>query len=304
MYTASRIEVSGGVTNIFSIYVKAGVSDWGNIELQYFNPSDTYLGNSYIWFDMANKTIGTNGGAYKGTWSWGTDVNGFHRLINVMNTPSGATECRVNLYCSEGDLDNSFLGDGSNHSYWQQPQVWSGKVAHPPIPTSGSVVETVKDELKFDLNGLDTLFGGVSEQGTVIMKWRAGFDNPGDNTYAGGLSLKSPTNASLFYWKYAAAADFRSYENPNMAVKSKDFSSSDIFNIVVKFGYESGGIIKCRIGIDSGAGVSWSNEKDYDGYEITSDYLDIFLNVYGVNYMGDLWIYNEVKDDDFINSKY
>jgi len=133
---------------------------------------------------------------------------------------------------------------------------------------------------------------------TVTMWARFGYANTDVPGFHGILSANDAGNNLIYI---SGAGKFASYDGANAAYDNgAGFSAHTWYKLVLRFSVTTG---KYRIGVDSGAGVVWGTEENFDGAFSMGNYLRL---AYGIN-AGPVWVrelkvYDRILTDPEINA--
>lgn len=137
----------------------------------------------------------------------------------------------------------------------------------------------------------------VTSGGTAIVWWRPGYDR------ADALQDSTIEAAAWSNLLYHSTAGFpRSYDGTNTASASLDYSKDTPYKLILKWGYLTSNVRKFRLGYDSGSGVTWGTESNFDGNFITSPNLTFGVTLSAPQHNKRTRIYREILTDEEIDA--
>jgi len=197
---------------------------------------------------------------------------------------------------------NAYLGGTQNLTYWTT----IGTHTDYGIPLTGSnnliylrsnsaiVSDAVADNfsVKQVLNGWEN----IPPHGTAVCWFRPGYnasamssvtqavlDLSGDTifqVYASGVTCTDGTTGATV--AYTPVAD-------------------KMVKLVAKWGYLSSNVAKMRVGIDTGSGITWGIEQNFDGAFSVGNQLRVLTSPWGRAHVAQLAIFSRIVDDGEIN---
>ena len=152
-------------------------------------------------------------------------------------------------------------------------------------------------ELGYPLWTLPT--GLFDAQGTCSVWVRFGY-NDTDGNVGSGIVVARDNKLSLMYTDHDG--DLITYDGTLTAPKSSTITINTWYKYVLKWGYDVGGNEKFRVGVDTGTGIAWGTEANFDGSYTLGTNLRLAYGLFGPMWMRDLRLYDRILTDAEINS--
>jgi len=175
-------------------------------------------------------------------------------------------------------------------------QLEAGKVGTSRIATSGATATRATESDRPYWTDPSGLF---SAKGTVVVWVRFGYahSDHGDGAY--GLVSVSPSAQSLLGDRKAGGVPkIRSYDGTTAADRTLYFAANTWYKLAVKWGYSG----KYRTGRDTGSGIGWGAEANFDGAFAADGHIRLGYGLFGPLWFRDLRFYNRVLSDTEINA--
>lgn len=286
-----------------TVYVKQAERTWIRLAMR------TKVGaGRFGYFDLANGVVGSKSAT--AITSIKAAANGFYRcrLTHDIESDPAPVDPYFTVHLAEADGDITIDGDGTSGIY-----VWGAQVEEFPVPTS-YVPTSGATASRATESGypLWTLPAGLFDAlGTCSVWVRFGWgetDMLQDGTleYGGIVNVRDSLTSLAHFWHDSDWATNtilpRSHDGANATINYYDFVIDTWYKLVVKWGYDVGGNEKFRVGIDTGAGISWSTEVNFDGSYTLGANLRLAYNLWGPMWMRDLRLYDRVLSDSEIDS--
>lgn len=145
-------------------------------------------------------------------------------------------------------------------------------------------------------NAYDSGDGLAPPHGTAIVWWRPGYNkNESGNNYIIRLD-----NGAFFY--HNGNGFPRTSDGVVEIETALTFAKNTDYKIIIKWGYLASNVAKFRIGYDSGSGVSWGTETDFDGGYITGTTLDFATTLNNLHHNKRTQIYEQILSDAEIDA--
>ena len=165
----NRPLVSNDTKYTVSIYAKAGNKNFIWFRVNFYNVSDTYLGDAvFAWFNVSTGVVGTNSNIGNATLSNAkieADSNGFYRAsFTVINNDVNTAKARLFINSAESDNTEDFTGDSSTINTY----IWGVQLEQSSFPTSyikteAAAVARNADILSYPSSGIiDDTVGAMS----------------------------------------------------------------------------------------------------------------------------------------------
>ena len=290
-----------------TVFAKPGDNDWVSLQVRFHDVGDADLGDrgSY-YFNVSTGAIGSKVEVSDVTihdYMIQEAANGFYRIGFILSNNEGNTsKVRGRLYSSPTNDFQSFVGDTTTANTW----LWGADLKKQAffdsyVPTSGSTASRTTE------NGYPawTLPAGLfDDRGTAIMWVRFGYswDDMTNVMNSGILACRDHTNSLFKNRRQDPLRNFRSYDSFNEAYSpALDWSKDTWYKLVVKWGYLVGAQKKMRIGVDSGVGISWGAEQNFDGSYTLGANLRLGYSLFGPMWLRKLMIFDRVLSDTEIN---
>ena len=176
-------------------------------------------------------------------------------------------------------------------------QLEAGKFASSRILTTVAVV-TRTTESTFPYWTLPT--GLFDDKGTAIVWWRPGYPASAHSAVVKGIL--TPVDTSVGIMQTFEDDIYSADAGANLAIKTAAWIAANIwYKLVVKWGYLVGVQKKFRVGVDTGVGVSWGTEQDFDGSYTLGSYLRLGYNLFGRMHMQSVMLFPIVLTDSQID---
>lgn len=282
-----------------TIYAKPGDQDWVKLDVRFFTVADAGLTRGSYYFDVSSGTIGTKTEEIDITihdYKIEEAANGFYRIGIIISSADATTsKVRLNIFSAEADNDDAFAGDASTANTW----LWGEDVKNQDffdshVPTSGATASRAT-ESGYPLYTLPA--GLFDSAGTAIIRVRFGFAKAGVTSGYGIVATKNGAD-SIIYVSTAKGYDIASSDVTTVIEKDFAYAANIWYKIALKWGY--GG--KFRIGIDSGSGISWGTEDNFDGSFQLGTNLRLGFALFGPMWLRELMLLDRVLSDDEINA--
>ena len=290
-----------------TVFGKPGNKDWVQLRIRFYDAGDVYLNdNAAYFFDISTGTIGLTVEAGDVTihdYLIEVAANGFYRIGMIVSNGDGNTaKFRAHVHSAHDNLDSTFPGDATTVNIW----FWGADLKKQDffdshVPTSGSTASRTT-ESGYPLWTLPT--GLFDATGTAIIWVRFGYswDDMTNVMNSGILACRDHTNSLFKNRRQDPLRNFRSYDSFNEAYSpALDWSKDTWYKLVVKWGYLVGAQKKMRIGVDSGVGISWGAEQNFDGSYTLGANLRLGYSLFGPMWLRKLMIFDRVLSDTEIN---
>jgi len=136
-------------------------------------------------------------------------------------------------------------------------------------------------------------------EGTAIIWFRPGFAEAAASA-DGGILACSDLSFLLLYTDISGNG-VASSDGTTQATQALAYAAYTWYKLIVKWGYDDGGE-KFRVGIDSGSGVSWGTEQNFDGSHALGSYLRIGHTLFGPMHLAGLRLYDNALSDAEIDA--
>ena len=139
--------------------------------------------------------------------------------------------------------------------------------------------------------------------GMCSVWWRPGFASTDGNLGGTIVGVHDVDISSLVYvYSAGGLGQIRSHDETTVALNALNWVANTWYKLVVKWGYDVGGNEKFRVGVDSGAGIVWGVEQNFDGSYSLRASLRLALGLFGPMWMRDLRLYDRILTDTEIDS--
>jgi hypothetical protein len=287
-YDIAPASFTNGASVTYSFYAKAAEFSWAFVQIATKTPAWPL-----IYFNLSTGAVGTETVDSYGTEDMG---NGWWRVWLTHDIGTGANTTRWTIYAAEGDGDITIDGDSSSGIY-----VWGAQVEESPVPTSyiatsGSAVTraTESGEPQFTLPS-----GLFDTTGTAIVWFRPSFAEAIASADYGIVSVRDDPS-SLLYGDISGNG-IASHDGATEATQALAYAKDTWYKLAVKWGY--GGTEKFRVGIDSGSGVSWGTEQNFDGAFTAGTDLILGKSLFSRMHLRQLMLFPTVLTDAEINQR-
>ena len=164
------------------------------------------------------------------------------------------------------------------------------------IPTVASAVTRATESGYSSYDLPSNLFDA---EGTAIIWFRPGFAEAVASA-DGGILACNDAVSSLLYADISGNG-VASHDGATEATQALAYAAYTWYKLIVKWGYDVGGTEKFRVGVDSGAGVSWGAEQTFDGSFTLGSYLRIGYGLFGPMHVRNLMLFRKALSDTMIN---
>lgn len=277
-----------------SVWLKQKERTWARLAI-----NDKAAGGAIgSYYDLGNGTLGTNDAGTSDRISSNL-IQGFWRCeLTIDDIGAGANNPAFTIVVATADGTASYNGDGSGIYAWGA-QVEEFPVATSYVPTVAAAV-TRASESGFPSWTLPT--GVFDDKGTVICWVRSGYaydDMPADLSGKGIVTSSNAGNRVLYHKTSGGVGYFSTFDGTTEGNKATNFAAHTWYKLAVQFPSSPG---KFRVGVDSGSGMSWGSEANWDGSYTFGANLRLAYGLYGPMYIGRILAFNRVKNDNFINA--
>ena len=100
----------------------------------------------------------------------------------------------------------------------------------------------------------------------------------------------------------STCAIFQSYDGNSLASKNVVIAANTWYKLAVQWGYKVAGVKKFRVGVDSGSGISWGTEANFDGSYALGNYLRFFYGGFGPTWYRKVMLFKGIKATSFIDA--
>ncbi|MDD5006900.1 MAG: hypothetical protein PHC68_00690 [Syntrophorhabdaceae bacterium] len=282
----------------YSGYTKTGVSSWARVRI-YHTADSSALHDAY--FNVSTGTRGTANGV--SAYSIASAGNGWYRWSVSVSSPGVISQVDPMLYAAEGNNDTTFVGDNTNsHSYWWGMQLEQSPFPTSLIPTSGTSLQRAADSgvtwpmPTHPVTG-NNLLSGVSNPWTVVLDFRPVY-NASDLTGVTQAILDCSGGSTIFEL-FASGVSLQ--DGATGATVAYTPVANKTVRLVAQANYQTAGRAKMKVGIDSGSGISWGTEVNYDGSMSIGSLLRVLTSPWGRAHVAQLAIFSRIVDDGEIN---
>ena len=274
----------------FSTYVKKAERDWVKLSLR--NKANAWVG---AYFDLTNGVVGVEG---VDSYAITPAANGFYRCSITHDIENGVTDPHFNIAVASADNTDTYNGDGSSGIY-----IWGAQVEEFPVPTS-YIVTSGATATRATESGypLWTLPAGLfNAQGIASIWVRLGYSESDmlNNAAGGILTARDGYGSVLYNETPGGIARFASTDAANAVVRNYDWAANTWYKLVVKW---SSTTLKYQVAYDSGAGVVWGAEVNFDGSYGLGINLRLAFDLYGPMWLRALMLDDEVWSDTRIDA--
>ena len=206
-----------------SFFAKSAERNWVYLE---------HEANPLAWFNLSNGTIGATYNNYNASASIQDYGNGWYRCI--VSYDANDTTSRAYIGVTNADNTSTYLGDGSSGAYIWGAQVEAGSYATSYIPTYGSSVTRVGEQL----HNISSLYQNDSQ--TIFLDLN--YDDYDTANFWTSLQVGTGLNDWFFFGKYQNS--IRTYIKSNNVIVYDNtffvgFSEPQRIKILLK--YDSNG---------------------------------------------------------------
>lgn len=286
-----------------TIFAKPGDKDWVYMEVVFFDVGGGALGSSgAYYFNISSGTVGAKfegGDATVHDYIIEEVANGFYRIgIIVSNNHVDTAKVRAYIFSALANNDNTFPGDTTTVNTW----LWGADLKEQAyfdsyVATSAGTATRIT-ESGYPLWTLPTnLFDA---EGTMIVWVRFGYDYSDLDSGAANCGILS-TADSVITLLFTSTPDvsyfLQSFDGADSTNFATTFSANTWYKLIVKWGY--GG--KFRIGMDTGSGISWGTEQNFDGSYDLGTNLRIGYGLFGPMHIRQLMLFRKALTDTMVN---
>jgi len=294
-YTIAKESFTDDTSVAFSMYAKASEKTWVRLVLITKTPSypDAH-------FNLATGVVGTVTFDSYGSESMG---NGWWRYWVTHDIGSGVNDAIFRIYIAEANEDYIIDGDGTSGIYLWGVQVEESPVPTSYIPTSGAAVTRLTESA---VTAFDLPSGLFDEKGTALIWWRPGhgYEIMPIPSTAMTISLVDKSDNFLFPRMSSGGSGFvYSSDGLTWPGVNLDWIADTWYKLIVEWGYLVNGVEKFRVGVDSGSGVVWGNERTFDGAYVTGASILLGHTLFSRMHLRNLMLFPTVLTDSEINQR-
>ena len=287
----------------FTCFGKIGNKDWVQLELQFRNAAGGGLGDTCsYYFNINSGSIGTPSTVGFTTihdYIIEEAANGFYRIGLIASSSEAlADKLWIIVRSAHANTDNDFSGDGSVNTWFWGADCKKQGFFDSHVPTSGATASRTT-ESKYPLWTLPT--GLFDATGTAIIWARFGYATnilAGNMVKRGIISCRD-SGYSFLYNMNQFGSYFYSYDALNAAYKVQVISANAWYKFAVRWSSTTG---KMQVGVDSGSGISWGAEENFDGSYALGTNLRLGYDLFGPMWLRELMLFDRVLTNPEINA--
>jgi len=212
------------------------------------------------------------------------DVGSVYKFSGWFKRLDGTSTIRIRITNGDGSqyMVSPYLTTGYDAGYTNYTCYFvnnvSGAGANLRIISAGGGANWLIDDLS--LKRVTNPWNGLPPHGTIVLRWRPGYDEADVATDNGILSTRTDKTSLIYH--DVGGNGLAVNDGTTEGVDALAFSTDTWYKIAIQWGYLTDNVVQMRIGqCASGSNISWGTAVDYDGAFTVGSYLQLLYDLLG-----------------------